>query len=435
MPTLMRMRKYVLVFLVCTLSATVLLKVGEIQYLELVLAADFFLLVCLFAQNRFQVRIFRPYFSLAESYAIFLSLAFLLSVIALRQNFFEFNDTLFKKPLIVTISRMAELFLDVFYMLYLASLYREDEKICRFAARTYFWTGIVGGIYALVTYPLSVMYDLELGTSLSHRLRGFNNEGGSYGTYLISVCLLAIAMYRRKWLSRGKFYCGMALLIVCMIGSQSKAAFLAVALLGMLLLMMGLKGWKRLTLSVATCVFVVILASFINLASQINVYVKASASYQTYSKLRSEDGNYVMGRVSGAVLAPRMIEAHPFLGIGWGNYPLVRDDPQYRRGTAFSLASIDSPSLGPIDYIVELGFPLWVYMTWIAIKPVYLLRRHGSNIWLIGLAMMQPLSNWFGAHLNLTYPWVVVGLALGMGFLKKDQTPGETALVSAGIKI
>jgi hypothetical protein len=330
---------------------------------------------------------------------------------------------------------MAELFLDVFYMLYLASLYREDEKLCKFAARTYWGTGIAGGIYALVTYPLAVMYSLNLGTTLSHRLRGFNNEGGSYGTYLISVCLLAVVMYRLKWLSRGQFYCGMALLLVCMIGSQSKAAFLAVSLLGMLVLILGLKGWKRWALSVATCIFVVLLASFINLASQIDAYMKASATYQTYSKLKSEDGNYVMGRVSGAVLAPRMIAAHPWLGIGWGNYPLVRDDPQYRRGTAFSIGSTDSPSLGPVDYIVELGFPLWLYMTWIAIKPVYLLRRHGADIWLIGLAMMQPLSNWFGAHLNLTYPWVVVGLALGMGFRKENRPAGEFKLASAGMKI
>jgi hypothetical protein len=65
---------------------------------------------------------------------------------------------------------------------------------------------------------------------------------------------------------------------------------------------------------------------------------------------------------------------------------------------------------------VELGLPLWLYMTYIALKPVYFLRRRRADPWLMSLAMMQPVANWFGAHLNITYPWVAVGLALGMGF-------------------
>jgi hypothetical protein len=133
------------------------------------------------------------------------------------------------------------------------------------------------------------------------------------------------------------------------------------------------------------------------------------------SNYHTLDGNYVAGRVAGAVLGPRMIAARPLRGIGWGNYPMVRDDPEYRRGTAFSIVNQDAPGLGPIDYIVELGIPLWLYMTWISIKPVIYLRRAGASAWLFSLAMMQPISNWFGAHLNLTYPWVVVGFALGMG--------------------
>jgi hypothetical protein len=105
----------------------------------------------------------------------------------------------------------------------------------------------------------------------------------------------------------------------------------------------------------------------------------------------------------------------------------VRDDPQYRQGTAFLLGDVDSPSLGPIDYIVELGFPLWIYLTWISIKPIYLLRLNEANPWILCMAAMQPISNWFGAHLNITYPWVVLGLALGLGFAKKANS-AEPAL-------
>ncbi len=163
MRTFEQVRQRVLVFLVCTLSVTVLLKIGEIQYLELILAADFLVVCVLFFRNGLRSRVFQPFFSVGSSWGIFLILAFLLGVVALGQNFYSFNDTFFKRPLLVTISRMAELFLDVFYMLYLASLYREDESLGRLGARTYYWMGVSGGIYALVCLPLNVFFNVQLG--------------------------------------------------------------------------------------------------------------------------------------------------------------------------------------------------------------------------------------------------------------------------------
>jgi O-Antigen ligase len=427
--TFEQMRKYVLVFLVCTLSVTVLLKVGEIQYLELILAADFLVLCILFFRNGLRSQVFQPFFSIGSTWGIFLILAFLLGVVALRQNFYSFNDTLLKRPLLVTIARMAELFLDVFYMLYLASLYREDEKLGRLGARTYYWMGVAGGVYAVVCFPLNFFFNMQLGTSSdSHRLRGFNNEAGSYGTYLIGVCLLTMAMQRRGWLSRNEVRFGMGLFCVCLLGSQSKAAILAVGLLGFINFLFLSSGWRRLTLIGVVGVGLAVVFSLFNFQNAINAYAEGAARYQNLSMVKSEDGNYVMGRVSGLVLSPRMMAAHPLLGIGWGNYPLVRDDPEYRRGTAFSLASTDSPSLGPIDYIVELGFPLFLYLTWAELKPLYLLWKHRADIWILNMAAMQILANWFGAHLNLTYQWVVVGLALGMGFAKtrSEDVPQRT---------
>lgn len=413
-------RKYVLALLIGTLSATVLLKIGEIQYLELILGADLMIVAWLFFQNRMRVPIFKPFYSIGTSYVMFIGLAFLLSIFVLDQNFYAYNYTLLKRPVLVTISRIVQLLLDVFYMLYMASLYREDERLCAFGARVYYWIGVLGGIYAIASFPLNYLFDLQVGTySDSHRLRGFNNEGGSYGTYLVSVILLTVAMYHRKWLSRRQYFMSMALFLVCLVGSQSKAAFfvvLVILLAHMLWTKTGVTRW--VTIGAVVLAFA-ILTSVINLRGQIDTYVKLSATYQKLSNKKSTDGNYVMGRVSGAILGPRMVKAHPLVGIGWGNYPLVRDDPAYRQGTAFSIAKIDSPSLGPLDYMVELGLPLWMYMTWLALKPVYLLRRNRADPWLLGLAMMQPVSNWFGAHLNITYPWVVVGLALGMGFTNR----------------
>ncbi|HEY4009395.1 MAG TPA: O-antigen ligase family protein [Acidobacteriaceae bacterium] len=413
----LRRHAYVVMFFVCTLSVTTLLKIGEIQYLELILAFDLPVLVWAFARNGFQFKLFRPFYSISRSYMIFLAMAFALAFVALRQDFTVANETMLKRPLLVTISRMAELVLDVLYMLYLASCCREDQRLCRFGAKVYFWTAVVGGLYSILGLPLSYALQLDLGAyGDSHRMRGFDNEGGPYGTYLVSVLVVTYAIYRRGWLSRRQYLCGMTLFFLCLLGSQSKAGFFVLALMVLLYLVLNLRGWKRVSLIATMVALFVTAAVFLDLPSQIEVYREASAKYQQVSNLKSDDPNFVMGRVAGAVLAPRMIAAHPLAGIGWGNYPLVRDDPEYRQGSSFSLMSMDAPGLGLIDYIADLGFPLAIYLVWVLTKPAYLLRRIGTEPRVIAMAAVHPVAMMLGTHLNLIYPWAVVALALGMGF-------------------
>jgi hypothetical protein len=431
MLTLGQLRKYVLVFLAATLSSTVMLKIAEIQYLELIFAIDFLFLLGMFAWSGLQVRIYRPFLEIGKSYALFLGLAFLLSFFSLQQDFsYSIHDSVLKKPILVTVARCVEMFLDVFYMLYLATLFREDEKICIFGAKTFYWTAIAGCVYSFVTYPLKVMFDITSGTYGNlNRLRGFNNEGGSFGLYLMSACVLAFAMYRQNWLSRKQFQFGMAILITGIIGSQSKSTFIAVGLLGVINMTWFHRGWKRWTMIAGMFAGLVAVGSVLNFPALLNAYIRGSETYQEMSNLRADDGNFVMGRVAGAVLAPRMIATRPVLGIGWGNYPLVRDDRDYRQGTAFAITSTDAPGLGIVDYIVELGIPLWIYLTWIELKPVFMLRRKGADLHLVSLALVLPISNWVGAHLNLTHLWIVVAIALGLGY----QTRSREILIAESV--
>jgi hypothetical protein len=230
-------------------------------------------------------------------------------------------------------------------------------------------------------------------------------------------------MRSKGWLSRGQFYFGLGLFSLCLVGSASKAALVGVAILGFLYLLWWLRGWKRLAVTCAFCIAIVAGALSLDLPSKIALYGRMVDAYQQFSNLHSDDPNIVLGRVAGAVLAPRMIEEHPLAGIGWGNYPLVRDNPQYRRGSAFAPILADAPSLGPIDYIVDLGLPLWIYLTWINLKPLYMLRRRQTDGRILALAAMQPIAVLCGTHLNITYQWVILALALGAGF---GNWPGAT---------
>ena len=44
--------------------------------------------------------------------------------------------------------------------------------------------------------------------------------------------------------------------------------------------------------------------------------------------------------------------------------------------------------------------------------------------YVLNLALLQPMVHLFGAQLNLTYPWVVTAMALGIGYgLERGRVP------------
>lgn len=415
-------RQYALTFLAAALASTILLKFAEIQVLEFIFLADLFIVLGLFFHRGLQAAVFKPFFNIAMCYGIFMVLAFLLGLYALRQNFYPYGtESNLKFPMMLTLARIVELLLDVFYMLYLSSLYRKDEKLCAFGMKTYFWFGIASAAYSLISYPLNVFYSLDIGTyGEQHRMRGFYNEGGPFGVYLVSLILVAFALRRMRWLKRWQFVLGMALSLICIVGSQSKSAVVLIFVFGLIDAYLLLKRKGRRILVFASCLMLAVGASFVDFHRVAELIAEADADYRMVSSMRPMDGNVVLGRAAGAFLTPRMIATHPLAGIGWGNYASVRNDPQYRQGTPFSWI-YDAPGLGPIDYIVDLGIPLWIYLMWVAFRPFRLLQKQKVGLLLLNLALMQPLANIFGAHLNLTYPWVVVGFALGLGFAVQHQ--------------
>lgn len=429
-PWLLRVRHPALILLSASLASTIVLKIANVQLLELIYLADLMFILWIFAKERLRATIFRPYFNIAIYYGIFMVAAVLLSVLALRQNFYPFREVAFlKQPLLMTLSRVGELVLDVFYMLYLANVYRQSEKLCILGMKTYYWVGMASTAYSIVSYPLNILYGWNLGTYFEeHRMRGFYNEGGPYGVYLITVLVVGAIMRRRNWLTRGQQWWGVAVCLCCMVLSQSKSAlsFLPVMLLIDGYIVLPRKG--RLIVAAGFVLGIAVAIGTVDFGHLLENYELVASRYRILSRLKSKDVNFVVGRVAGAVMTPRMIAQHPLAGIGWGNYGLVRDDPEYRRGAAFTLDENDMAALGEVDYIVDLGIPLWLYLTWVELRPFRYLLRRRANIMVLNLALTLPLSVLFGAHLNLTYQWVVGGFALGIGYNSYQRSGMEKPL-------
>ncbi len=406
-----------LFLLTAVLAATITLKYAAIQYLEYVYALQIALLCIRFPLSRFQMTWHRPMLRLLGFWVIFLVATMSLAVASLRFEFyFPTNLEPLRFPVLITLSRLIEIALNLTAMFYFVHVFRKSPEKARFAARLYFWVGVASAVYSIISYPLDVLGIASWGAYANlHRFRGFYNEGGPYGLYALSALLVGYALYKLEWESARWAKVGMALMFVAFLGAQSKAAIFALMLLILITALTGGTVVQRVGLVSAAGVFLFGLAALTPLRYEVSIYLAGSQVFERVSHQRATDPNFVYGRVAGAFIVPRMIAAHPWSGIGLGNYGTLRNAPEYR-GAAVWAQTADDPGLGIVSYAADLGLPLLTYTFFCLLMPFFLLRRLKAPAYLINLALLQPLVHLFGGQFNLTYPWVVSALALGIAF-------------------
>lgn len=410
----------IFLFIAGTLASTILLKVGPVQYLEILYFVEMAVLLVIFSENGYRILWFRPYLQIAIWYIFFSSSALVLAIFALRYDFY-FPDNLspLNHPVIITISRIIELSASVSIMLYLAEKFRKDPRKAAFTMRVYFWVGSLSALYSLLTYPINLATGIDLGTyGYDHRMRGFYNEGGPYGLYLISVFLVGSAIYKYGWGRKRTLQFAFVVLSIVFLGSKSKAAFCA-ALLVLLFNGILAKSFKKRVIFAVSLVLILIAIyqyQIIDMGKALAAYQRASQAYERLSHRHLKDGNFVYGRVAGAFIVPRIVREHPLVGVGWGNYGLVRNAPEYRGAAAFAHLSYDEPALGLVGMTADLGIPLVFCLAVCLFLPFIYLRRIKAPAYLTNLALLQPIVHLFGGQLNLTYPWIVTAFALGLGY-------------------
>lgn len=403
--------------LVGVLSSTVLLKIAMVQYLEILYFFEIILLLLIFTSNGYQVVWYRPFLRLATFWAMFLVAAIILGLASARFQFY-LPDTisLLRTPIAVTFSRAFEIGASVAILLYLAHEFRKSVGKRRFTMRLYFWIGIASAVYSVISYPLDVAGIVSLGAyGDSHRLRGFYNEGGPYGLYVLSLFFVGVALEKQGFVSKLKIRASFLLLAVVFMMAVSKAAIFAGIALLLVNTFFGLSLRKRFLMFGLGLVTLFATAQTPFISNAIKTYQNAGAAYERLSHFKAQDGNYVYGRVAGLFIVPRMIAAHPLTGVGLGNYGITRNAPEYR-GTAVWVDEADDPGLGMAGYAAELGLPLVAFVYLCLLLPAIYLHRLQAPSYLINLALVQPVVHTFGAQLNLTYPWIVTMFALGLGF-------------------
>jgi len=409
----------------CILASAPIIKLGDIQLLEVFFFFHLMWLALGLIARRYRVRINDLWRSLGICYVIFFIAVLALSAAALRFHFYPPQQDMgfLKWPFVLSVARVAELFLGTFHMLYLAAILRHDPPARLYAVRFYFWTGFATACYSLLSYPVLLATDVMLGAYLPDlRTRGLFNEGGPYGLFMISIMVVGLVLYRTSGLTKKQIALAATIIVPAFFMAQSKSAILACFLLFLLNILIVGSLRLRVSLFVGALILASAIMTFTSFTNNVMGYINA---YQLVQDMGTNlDGSAYGGfggRLAGAILVPRMIAAHPATGIGLGNYPLVFDDPNYLQGLPYT-SSWESPSIGIAGYVAELGFPLFAYLLFILCIPLFQASRNRAEPTILILAAVQPLVHLFGAQLNFYYPWICSGFALSFLNFRLPET-------------
>lgn len=399
------------------LSAAPALKFGDVQLLEVIQAARLILVLLLFIAGGLKIPnsgLWREY---AGKYALFLFGCIVISLLALRLPFFPPPDISFLKlPLVLSASRICELFLVGYCMLAVAESLRQGtlQGSSKFLLVLDVYCGVavlsaavsVAGflLFELTGFSTPVIYGPE------SRVRGFFNEGGPYGMFLVSAILAWLLRLRVAGSPRRLVYWGAHCLMFCaLVASRSKVAALAVLCLCLFgALFAGSRRQRLVLASLLSLALAVLIGAF---GGKFLGYFYSYANFDELLYYRPGDPSLIMGRVTGALILPRMAAAHPILGVGIGNYSLMRNDPAYLQDLP-AVDAWDLPGMGLLGSAAELGIPLTLAFIVLLLLPLSHALRRGASPLLIVAATFQPMAFLLGVNLNFFYPWLIAAFAL-----------------------
>lgn len=316
--------------------------------------------------------------------------------------FMEFDTKVAKNflqmPYWCSVGRFAELFCGLSFLELVMAFFRRNRfqqsinTICRL---NFYFCIVILGIYILKL--LHIVGNTDAHGQLG-RMTGFFNEGGPFGL-LIALMIVLSFLFRRPRME-------MALLLVCLFLSVSKAGAMLLLIFGMYKFVILAKRTRKYKL-IAVVAFIPIVALVFWLGSllvkQYSVsWLNQRAAYK-YAKNNKNDYSFNAGRISGFYIGTEMFKKNPVQGIGLGNYPILRNRPEYR--TFFPRIPVyDAMGLGGLaDILVQqgiIGLVLFLYM----IRKCYQRSRKTTYL-LLFLAVFTC-----GVQLTFVYPWLLIAL-------------------------
>ncbi|MDW8802596.1 O-antigen ligase family protein [Clostridium sp. A1-XYC3] len=342
-------------------------------------------------------------------------LFFIFSILSFASSFYiPSNLTGFiYKPVVISISRFIQLFICAFMVLFLYNSIENRNQFTMLLAM-YVRIGVLICIYSLICYILNKYFGFELrGAYISgneFRLRGTFVEGGPFGNYIISVIYILYLYTNLTKKQRFVKYLSYSILFVCLILAKSKAALILMILTiaaATLLLNLNINKRNKTKKSNLVVVLMFLIIVFLNrnmIFNGISNYYQSykNAKYEAYMHI--EDGNFVYGRIAGSHIVPNMIRNKPIIGVGLGNYPIVRNDPTYRVYFP-EVLGLDYSGLGILETAAEVGIPLSIILIIIMSRIIIYIKTYKLPIYIISIGLFQVLVHICGTQITFIYPY------------------------------
>ncbi|WP_299259044.1 O-antigen ligase [uncultured Aquimarina sp.] len=348
-------------------------------------------------------------------FLFFFTGAVLISLLVTSHLSFTYLEPSFlKRPYWITIGRYIEiiscLMLCNIVFLYFQSLKKKGEftfYLSKFIDLNIAITVLFAFIYLLVIFNIISINDTRLVYGWDIRLRGYFVEGGPYGLMLSFIFILSSLLKDRKGIIIRRIF----LFIVIVFMAQSKAGTLCCVV------WLGVENFglvkDKLKPILLPAVIVFLIGFFFLFKNISHMYIDHFDNIKVSVKERPNDPNLVLGRIPGFFIAPKIIQENPIFGIGIGNYPLIRNNKEYRGIFPLppkKIRNLDAHGYGGIvDILVDNGvLGVLVFFSILGIIFKRIRVQNGKTVLLIGFVLLFI----FGVQIHFMYPWILLGLAL-----------------------
>ncbi|SEC48864.1 O-Antigen ligase [Tenacibaculum sp. MAR_2009_124] len=335
------------------------------------------------------------------------------------RGFFLLDEvSVLKTPYWISIGR----FLELIACVNLAALTnnflkKKTEKEIKFILKLIVKLSVILAMYHLVFYFSFVFGYIEKTYFVyerTPRLRGWYVEGGPYGLMLSFIFCLTFFYKHRS----NNFYRAVLIVTIVFI-ARSKAGTMFI-LFWYITFYFNIIYKKIRELSLFFVIFGGILSSFIFVKISYQ-YIDLIENVQREMKERPTDINLVMGRVAGLFIFPEMVTDNPFFGIGLGNYPIIRNNPEYLDFIPHSpKGKTDAHGFGGIiQILVDGGVFTLLFFLFIMGKFYKKLKRSSKeNIYfLFGFLYLFV----FGVQIYFLYPWILFGILIALSNSQKNN--------------
>lgn len=303
-----------------------------------------------------------------------------------------------KSKYMITIVRFFEFFLIfVFVNSYFGIVSKSQIKINDLINK-YLNYNFIFVTACLIGYLLSRLISYHfLSYGSNFRFKGFYVEGGPYGTFIATLIILEFFTFRK--------YLRLLVFSLALIFTYSKASYVFVSMSLLVWLFFKVKQLSPFLLPknrLRFSLFIVFAISFSTLVVYKvgDNYVKDIGNLTSELKSRSNDTSFVMGRIAATHIGQNMVTNNPFMGVGLGNYSLVRNDPIYR-GVFPKVYAWDLSGLGGIlTLLLENGI-LGVFLFIFSFFKFFKIKRET-----IVYPLLFILPFLLGCQLYFVYPWL-----------------------------